>query len=108
MGLMGFVGLIGCLPINPILPIIPIAARPIASSTVHFFFDSAIILEIVFFPLDETTDEHITLMDKSDGNVGYGFITAVFDFLTINGRVKMSFAEGTGLTTSWVVLIPLL
>ena len=106
------------LPISPIMPIIPmplvwnlpigtIFLLPVLSRLIHFLLDTALLQEVALLPLYKSTDKHIALMNKRNGNVGDGLVRALLYFIAIDSRVEMSFAERTGLHTSWVIISPL-
>ena len=84
MGFMGFMGLMGLMD----------------------FFYSTMLFEVTFFPFDEAANQHVALVDKGYGYVGYGLVGAVFDLLSVYGRVEMCFAECSGLYASEVVVCP--
>lgn len=72
------------------LPISTIFLLPVLPRSIHLFLDAALLKEIAFLPLDEPTNQHITLMDERDGNVGDSLVGAFLDLLSEDGRVEMS------------------
>ena len=94
IGLNRLLGLRGLIPTNPTMPITtPITSSltismslirnsspcsipllPVLSCLVHFLLDAALLQEVFLLPFDESFDEHITLMNQRDGNIGNGLI----------------------------------
>ena len=97
IGLNRLLGLRGLIPTNPINPTMPITTPitssltismslirnsspcsipllPVLSCLVHFLLDAALLQEVFLLPFDESFDEHITLMNQRDGNIGNGLI----------------------------------
>ena len=80
-------------PIKPIKPIPPIRNRPVGSVSllpvlagpIHLLLDATLLLEVLLYPLYEAADEHVALVDERDGNIGDGFVSTVFNFLTVDG-----------------------
>ena len=91
------------MPIPPTIPFHPIHPRPI-----HLLLNTSILQEIPLLPLNQPTNQHITLMNQRNGYVRDGLIRALLNLLPINSRIQMRLTKRPCLLTTRVIKRPLL
>lgn len=70
---------------------------PVFAGTIHFLLNAALLYEVAFLPLNESTDKDVTLVDERDGDVGDGLGGTFLYLFPKDGRVEMGLAERPGL-----------
>lgn len=119
MGRMGKMGTMGKLyRHSPILPILPIPSipsipptipfHPIHPRPIHLLLNTSILQEIPLLPLNQPTNQHITLMNQRNGYIRDGLIRPLLNLLPINGRIQMRLTKRPCLLTTRVIKRPLL